>query len=85
MLKNNRLSKFASKIFLAGALTFVTAGYTSCATADAATDQYVYICTGPKSKVYHSTPECSGLNRCSGIVKKVLKSSVKRRGCKKCT
>ena len=58
---------------------------TSCMTAEAAQDQSVYICTGPKAKVYHSTPNCKGLNKCSSSIKKVSKSSTKRRGCKKCT
>lgn len=30
MLKNNRLSKFISKLLLAGALTLIPAGYTPC-------------------------------------------------------
>lgn len=48
---------------------------------------YVYICTGPKAEVYHSTPKCSGLNRCSDEVVKVSLSKAKkmgRRACKKC-
>lgn len=57
----------------------------SCATAEAATTEEVYICTGPKAKVYHSTPKCKGLDKCSGTIKKVPKSSTKRRGCKICT
>lgn len=28
----------------------------------------VYICTGPHATKYHSTPYCSGLNKCSGNV-----------------
>lgn len=30
----------------------------------------VYICTGPKARKYHSNPNCRGLNRCSGSIKK---------------
>ena len=60
-------------------------GMTSCASADAASDKSVYICTGPKAKVYHSTPDCKGLNRCSDTIKKVPKSSPKRKGCRICT
>jgi len=47
----------------------------------------VYICTGPYASVYHSTPNCSGLNRCSGnIVKVSLKHAraMGRRACSKC-
>jgi len=39
----------------------------------------VYICTGPKAKVYHSTPKCKGLNQCSGEIKAVSYESVKNR------
>lgn len=44
----------------------------------------VYICTGPKAKVYHSTSKCRGLNRCSGDIKSIsLKEAKKsRRACK---
>lgn len=46
----------------------------------------VYICTGPKAKVYHSTSKCRGLNRCSGDIKSIsLKEAKKsRRACKIC-
>ncbi|MBD5272845.1 MAG: hypothetical protein HDS42_06245 [Bacteroides sp.] len=47
--------------------------------------EYVYVCNGPNSYAYHSTPYCSGLNRCSTSVKKVKASSVRgRKPCKKC-
>lgn len=46
----------------------------------------VYICTGPNAKVYHRTPNCKGLNKCSGSIKKVSVSDVSRsrRPCKIC-
>ena len=47
----------------------------------------VYICTGPKAKVYHRTDRCSGLNRCSGDIVSVSLEKAKqmgRRACKKC-
>lgn len=49
-------------------------------------EKKVYICTGPKAKVYHSTPKCKGLNKCSGKVIAVSLESVKekRRACKIC-
>ena len=57
----------------------------SCATeASAASDGYVYICTGPNAKVYHSSANCRGLNKCSGEVKKIPRSATKRRACKVC-
>lgn len=52
--------------------------------AEAAGTGYVYICTGPNAKVYHSTPDCKGLRKCSGEVKRVEKVSVNRRPCKVC-
>ena len=50
-------------------------------------DEIVYICTGPKAATYHSSPNCRGLNRCSGDVAKVTLSKAKgmgRRPCKIC-
>ena len=55
------------------------------ATSDATTNGYAYECQGPKAKVYHSTPKCKGLNKCSTNVKKVQKAATKRRGCRICT
>lgn len=57
----------------------------SCATdAQAAGAGTVYICTGPKAKVYHSTSKCKGLSKCSGEIKKISRSSTDRRGCRMC-
>ena len=50
----------------------------SCNTGD------VYICTGPRSKVYHKTDNCKGLRRCSGTVKKVDLSYAEKIGRRKC-
>ncbi len=48
--------------------------------------EYVYICTGPKAKVYHATPKCKGLSKCSGDIKKVTLEEIQksRRACKLC-
>jgi hypothetical protein len=46
---------------------------------------YVYLCEGPASKVYHASPDCKGLSRCSTKIYKVtLDEAVKmgRRPCK---
>lgn len=56
----------------------------SCASAEAASADYVYECKGPKSKVYHTTPDCKGLNRCSTKVVKIQKKATTRRACKIC-
>ena len=50
-------------------------------------ETYVYICTGPSSKKYHSTSKCYGLNSCSKEIKKVTKSYAVEKGrtpCKLC-
>lgn len=46
---------------------------------------YVYVCEGPYSKVYHKSNECRGLSNCSTKIYKVtLEEAVKmgRRPCK---
>jgi hypothetical protein len=47
--------------------------------------QYVYLCEGPKSTVYHASNICRGLSRCSTKIYKVtLAEAIKmgRRPCK---
>lgn len=49
--------------------------------------EMVYICTGPKSKVYHKSSNCKGLNSCSREINKVTldkAKSMNRRACKIC-
>lgn len=41
---------------------------------------YVYICNGPESKRYHSTPDCRGLSRCSTAIEKVTLEEAEREG-----
>jgi len=46
---------------------------------------YVYLCEGPYSKVYHKSQDCRGLSHCSTkIVKVTLDEAIKqgRRPCK---
>lgn len=55
-------------------------------TADVS-ENYVYVCTGPPSKKYHSSKDCNGLRNCSAEIKKVTLSkakSMKRTACKIC-
>ena len=50
-------------------------------------ETYVYICTGPKSKKYHSTRKCKGLNKCTKDIVEVTKSyavEIGRTACKIC-
>lgn len=46
----------------------------------------VYICTGPKAKVYHKYNDCRGLRNCSGDIKAVSLEQAKksRRACRIC-
>lgn len=46
----------------------------------------VYICTGPKAKVYHKYKDCRGLDKCSGSIKEISLDEAKkiRRPCKIC-
>jgi len=47
--------------------------------------EYVYVCEGPRSVVYHRSENCNGLSRCSTKIYKVtLEEAVKmgRRPCK---
>jgi hypothetical protein len=44
----------------------------------------VYVCTGPYAKVYHSSPDCRGLNRCSGNIKKVSLKHAQQMGRRAC-
>lgn len=46
----------------------------------------VYICTGPKAKVYHKYKDCKGLRNCSGDIKAVSLEQAKksRRACRIC-
>lgn len=46
----------------------------------------VYICTGSKAKVYHSTKKCRALNKCTGKVRAVSFEKIQKSGkpCKVC-
>ncbi len=49
--------------------------------------QTVYVCTGPKSKRFHSSQSCRGLRNCSGQVVKMSKTDAQKAGytpCKIC-
>ena len=48
---------------------------------------YVYVCTGPYAKKYHSHENCTGLNACSGEKVKITLEQAERNGktpCKTC-
>ena len=51
-------------------------------------NEIIYICTGPKAKVYHHTPKCKGLRKCNGNIKPVTKEKAEtmgRRACRICS
>ena len=53
----------------------------------AAQDSSVFICKGPESKRFHSTPKCRGLRSCSTEIYKVSVSKAQELGrtpCKIC-
>ncbi|TBH74898.1 hypothetical protein EWU22_05360 [Aquirufa nivalisilvae] len=47
-------------------------------------ENYVYLCNGPNSKVYHRSEKCKGLNRCSTQISKVLVSVAQDKGRRAC-
>jgi hypothetical protein len=66
--------------FLVSSLLFSSFKPTSVQKID-----YVYICQGPYSKVYHKSQDCRGLSNCSTkILKVTIEEAVKmgRRPCK---
>ncbi len=66
-------------------LNFTSMGNETISEATKSKSDYVYICTGPKATAYHRTPDCKGLNKCSGNVVKVSRSKAKHRSpCKIC-
>ncbi len=43
-------------------------------------EQTVFICTGGKSKKFHATPKCRGLNRCSGRIIEITIEKAESKG-----
>ena len=77
--------QFIKSAFIALAL-FSTIGGTTASTKRNTNIQSgtVYICTGPKARKYHSSPNCRGLNRCSGSIKSLSVSAAKSKGFTPC-
>jgi len=46
--------------------------------------EYVYICQGPYSKVYHKSNECRGLSRCSTKILKITQEEAVKMGRRPC-
>ncbi|WP_301345958.1 MULTISPECIES: hypothetical protein [Muribaculaceae] len=89
-MKSNHVSKRLCSIFAAFVMVCLPAVSVDSSNHMAELPQasaMVYICTGPKAKVYHSTSKCKGLKKCSGSVKKITKAEAQkigRRACKVC-
>jgi nitrogenase subunit NifH len=49
-----------------------------------AKSEYVYICQGRYSKVYHKSPTCRGLSNCSTKIYKVTLEEAKKMGRRPC-
>ena len=47
-------------------------------------EDFVYLCNGPSSKVYHRSENCKGLNRCSTQIAKVSLSTAQSKGRRAC-
>ena len=45
---------------------------------------YVYICEGPYSKVYHKSDKCRGLSNCSTKIYKVTLEEARKMGRRPC-
>ena len=77
--------QFTKSVFIALAL-FSTIGGTTASTKRNTNIQSgtAYICTGPKARKYHSSPNCRGLNRCSGSIKGLSVSAAKSKGFTPC-
>ena len=45
---------------------------------------YVYICKEPNSYVYHYSPHCWGLKKCSTALKKITEKEAKEKGRRLC-
>lgn len=75
-------------ILLLTLIAGIAVGYVSAKNTPTTAEQsYVYICTGPSSKVYHTSPKCNGLRNCSKDIKKVTLEQAQqmgRRACKIC-
>jgi len=63
------------------ALAACSGGGTQVSTLySAKTTSKVYICTGPKSKRYHTNPDCRGLGSCSKAVRAVTIEKAQQMG-----
>ena len=74
-----------ARIIISGLILMSLIGSNSRLLAFNPSDNGVYICNGPNSKVYHRSSTCKGLNRCSTQVSKVsisIAASKGRRACK---
>jgi hypothetical protein len=77
-------TKLFLSLFLAIALfTSFSSHPLLMAAATSQTDS-VYLCEGPYSKVYHASPDCRGLSRCSTKIYKVTLALALKEGRRPC-
>jgi hypothetical protein len=78
------------KVFLTLLLVISLGGNFTCPASSAivsktaAATEYVYLCEGPYSKVYHASPDCKGLSRCSTRIEKVTLEEARKEGRRPC-
>lgn len=58
--------------------------FTAPAVPARAKTEYVYLCEGPNSKVYHRSPDCRGLSHCSTRIYKVTLEEAQKLGRRPC-
>jgi len=85
------MKKFFTLVAFIALVTVTTAFVPSAASlsdSHVCKTTYVYVCTGPYGRVYHSSQSCRGLNNCKGDIVKVSLSDAinkyNRRACKIC-
>ena len=73
------------KLFLSMLVsTLLFTSFKPLPSAKQAETEYVYICNGPKSVVYHRSESCGGLSHCSTKVEKVTLTYALKLGRRPC-
>ena len=65
-------------------LPLLTANDINLSAQSTAEENYVYLCNGPSSKVYHASPSCRGLSNCSTEITKVAINTALNKGRRAC-
>lgn len=78
------MNKINKILYLGAILVFSISTPLFAGTNRVTTEDFVYLCNGPSSKVYHRSEGCKGLNRCSTQIAKVSLSTAKSKGRRAC-